>query len=168
MPDSDRGPDEGRRRFVSRLSLGLIGAAALGAAVPVLGYLIRPARAREIETAWRDVGAPADFPIGVTRKVIYPDPDPDPWEGVAVRNAAWVRRVGPTSFVAYSVYCTHTGCPVEFVQSASLFLCPCHGGVFDGDGAVLSGPPPRPLDRVPVRVQDGRVEVRTSPVPSQD
>ena len=26
------------------------------------------------------------------------------------------------------------------------FRCPCHGGVYDADGKVLEGPPPRPLD----------------------
>jgi len=32
------------------------------------------------------------------------------------------------------------------------FLCPCHGGVYDRDGRVVSGPPPRPLERLNVRV----------------
>jgi Rieske Fe-S protein len=35
---------------------------------------------------------------------------------------------------------------------ATRFRCPCHGGVFDAEGNVVEGPPPRPLDRVEVRV----------------
>jgi menaquinol-cytochrome c reductase iron-sulfur subunit len=38
-------------------------------------------------------------------------------------------------------------------------MCPCHGGVYYKDGSVAAGPPPRPLERYPVRVQDGQVEI---------
>lgn len=166
MAGPENGPDAGRRRFLSRLSLGLAGLATLGAAIPFVGYFFRPARAQA--NVWRDVGALDEFPLHYTRKVVYPDPDPDPWEGVAVRNAAWVRRDGPEELVAFSIYCTHTGCPVDYVQDAGLFICPCHGGIFDRDGAVSAGPPPRPLDRPAVRVRDGRVEIGTVPIPTPD
>jgi len=137
--------------------------AAIGATIPFVAYFLRPAR-REAPV-WRDVGALDEFPVGEMRKVVYPDPDPDPWEGVAVRNAAWVRREDEDTFVAFSIYCTHTGCPVNWVTDAEMFLCPCHGGIFDREGHVTAGPPPRPLDRTPVRIRDGRVQVRTVPVP---
>lgn len=128
--------------------------------------LITPARRQS--RAWRVVGVVEEFPVGSTTKVTYPDPDPDPWSGLAVRNAAWLRREAPDRFVAFSIYCTHTGCPVEWVDDARLFLCPCHGGVFNGSGDVSAGPPPRPLDRPEVRVRDGRVEILTSGVPTPD
>lgn len=153
----------GRRRFLGLLSLAAAGLVAMGAAIPFVAYFLRPAR-RE-PPVWRDVGPIDGFVVGETRKVVYPDPDPDPWEGLAVRNAAWVRREEADRFVAFSIYCTHTGCPVNWVHDARLFLCPCHGGIFDQQGRVTSGPPPRPLDRTPIRVRDGRVELRTSPVP---
>jgi menaquinol-cytochrome c reductase iron-sulfur subunit len=162
MPEAPTA-DSGRRLFLGRLSAGLASLAALGAAIPLVAYFIRPARPDA--PAWRDVGAVADFPIGETRKVVYPDPDPDPWEGMAVRNAAWVRRESEDHFVAFSVYCTHTGCPVNWVDDARLFICPCHGGIFDNEGRVSAGPPPRPLDRAPVRIRDGRLEIGTTPVP---
>lgn len=164
MDGTEHGMDAGRRSFLSRLSLALAGLAAVGAAIPFVGYIFRPARPEP--PVWRDVGPLSDFPIGSTRKVVYPDPDPDPWDGIAVRNAAWVRREAPERFVAFSIYCTHTGCPVEYVTDAGLFLCPCHGGIFDRDGSVSAGPPPRPLDRAPVRVREGRVEIRSIPIPT--
>lgn len=166
MAGTQHGTDRGRRSFLSRLSLALAGLATLGAAIPFVGYFFRPARADA--TAWRDVGALEEFPLGDTRKVIYPDPDPDPWGGVVVRNAAWVRREAPDRLVAFSIYCTHTGCPVHYVDEAGLFICPCHGGIFEYDGSVSAGPPPRPLDRAAVRVLGGRVEIRTMPIPSPD
>lgn len=166
MAGTDHGPDQRRRSFLGRLGLGLTGLVGLAVAAPFVSYFLRPARPEP--PGWRDVGALEEFPLGSTRKVVYPDPDPDPWEGLSVRNAAWVRREGPERFVAFSTYCTHTGCPVDYVHDAGLFLCPCHGGVFDRDGSVRAGPPPRPLDRAAIRVRDGRVEVRSQPIPTPD
>lgn len=155
---------EGRRRFLGRLALAVSGFAALAATVPLVAYFVRPARSSA--TAWRDLGPVGDFAPGLTRKVVYPTPDPDPWEGTAVRNGAWVRRELDGSFIAFSIYCTHTGCPVHWVEEGGLFLCPCHGGVFDRDGDVSAGPPPRPLDRPGVRVRNGRVEIEVADVPT--
>lgn len=154
----------GRRHFLGRLAGAFAGLVAIAASVPLIGYLVRPAR--PTGRAWRDVGATADFQPGTTRKVVYPTTNPDPWEGTAVRNAAWLRRGRDGSFVAFSIYCTHTGCPVTWVEDGGIFLCPCHGGVFDRDGGVASGPPPRPLDRPVVRVRDGRVEIEVADVPT--
>ena len=42
-----------------------------------------------------------------------------------------------------------------------MYVCPCHRGMFDAKtGAVLSGPPPRALDPLPVRVVEGAVQVQ--------
>jgi isorenieratene synthase len=58
---------------------------------------------------------------------------------------------------ARSGRCTHKGCPVRVASDG--FHCPCHGGRFDLDGAVVGGPPPRPLDALQVVEVDGRVRV---------
>jgi Rieske Fe-S protein len=40
------------------------------------------------------------------------------------------------------------------------FVCPCHGGVYDArTGKVLQGPPPAPLQRIPVREVSGQLRV---------
>ena len=39
-------------------------------------------------------------------------------------------------------------------------LSPVHYGVFDAQGTVLSGPPPRPLDRYEVKVEGDKLYVR--------
>jgi len=44
-------------------------------------------------------------------------------------------------------------------------MCPCHGGVYYKDGTVAGGPPPEPLDRYPVRIQDGEVQIETEAIP---
>jgi menaquinol-cytochrome c reductase iron-sulfur subunit len=76
-----------------------------------------------------------------------------------------VRREGEDEFVGFSMYCTHTACPITWSEGANLFMCPCHGGTFHRDGRVAGGPPPRPLDRFDIRVQDGQVWLRTMGAP---
>jgi menaquinol-cytochrome c reductase iron-sulfur subunit len=106
-----------------------------------------------------------DFAIGETVNVRFEDASALPWSGVTARTAAWLRRESETRFTAYSVHCTHLGCPVRWMAEAQLFLCPCHGGVYYADGTVSAGPPPRRLPTYPVRVRAGQVEIQTSPIP---
>jgi Rieske Fe-S protein len=49
---------------------------------------------------------------------------------------------------------------VSWDARAREFACPCHGGRYNLTGAVEAGPPPRPLERLPARVEEGRVLVR--------
>jgi menaquinol-cytochrome c reductase iron-sulfur subunit len=163
VDSADQSP--GRRRFLERISLAAGGVFAFLLAIPFVGFYIAPAgRSRG---RWRDVGSVDEFGIGSITQVTYHDPEPDPWSGLAVRNAAWLRRDGAADFTAFSIYCTHTGCPVRWVAGANSFLCPCHGGVFDRNGDVSAGPPPRPLERLTVRVRNSRVEILPLGVPDQ-
>jgi len=163
---SGAGPAEGpgRREFLTRVSiaLGALGAAIVG--IPVVGFLLAPFLEKPSQV-WRPVGAVDSFRPGMTVKVDFPDSSPLPWAGVVARTAAWLRREPDGTFVAFTVNCTHLGCPVRWLPDAGLFMCPCHGGVYYKDGAVAAGPPPRPLPRYPVRVRDGQVEIQTSPIP---
>jgi thiosulfate dehydrogenase [quinone] large subunit len=62
-------------------------------------------------------------------------------------------------FRAFTAVCTHSGCTVEY-DGASSFVCPCHGGRYDGQtGAVIAGPPPAPLRRIDVVVSDGDIRL---------
>lgn len=153
-----------RRRFLSRISLGLSAAAGAIVGIPVVGFLVAPLL-RRAPRVWRDVGRVDQFAVGETVAVTFEDASPLPWSGVTARTAAWLRRDDAATFTAFAVNCTHLGCPVRWVQSAELFLCPCHGGVFNRDGTVAAGPPPRPLTRYQVRVRDGQVEIQTAPTP---
>jgi len=62
--------------------------------------------------------------------------------------------------VVFSSSCTHLGCTVQWNANQNLFLCACHGGAFSRDGAVKSGPPPRPLDRLEFRIDSGNLLVK--------
>lgn len=49
---------------------------------------------------------------------------------------------------ALSPVCTHSGCIVNWNPSEKSWDCPCHGGRFGADGAVLNGPPTEALTRI--------------------
>jgi menaquinol-cytochrome c reductase iron-sulfur subunit len=153
-----------RRRFLSRASLAISGAIGAVMGLPVVGFLLAPL-ARKEPRVWRPVGRVDQFAIGETVAVRFEDASALPWAGVTARTAAWLRRDDESRFTAYSVHCTHLGCPVRWVADAKLFLCPCHGGVYYADGSVSAGPPQRPLPTYPVRVRSGQVEIQTSPIP---
>jgi len=159
---SASGPETLRRRFLERLSFVLGSIAAAVVATPVVGFLLGLRKPSEV---WRAVGKLDDFTLGATVKVSFLDPSPLPWAGVTAQTAAWLRRIGDQQFIAFSIDCTHLGCPVRWLQDANLFMCPCHGGVFYSNGRVASGPPPRPLIQYPVRVENGEVQILTSPLP---
>jgi menaquinol-cytochrome c reductase iron-sulfur subunit len=157
-------PAPGRRRFLGRLSIALSAAMAAVMGVPVVGFLLGPLT-RRAPRVWRPVGPVDGFTVGQTVSVAFEDASPLPWAGVTARTAAWLRREDETRFTAFTVHCTHLGCPVRWVADAELFLCPCHGGVYYADGTVSAGPPPKALPQYPVRVRDGQVEIQTSPIP---
>ncbi len=162
VPPEGSAPEASRRRFLSRLSIlaGSVAAALVG--IPSIGFLLG---LRKAPKEWRPVGKVESFRIGATVEVVFTDPSPLPWSGVTAGTAAWLRRVDEESFIAFSVDCTHLGCPIRWLPDADLFMCPCHGGVFYQDGNVASGPPPRQLTQYPVHVQNGVVEILASPLP---
>src|SRR5262249_3576059 len=70
--------------------------------------------------------------------------------------------VAAEGIVGYSAVCTHTGCDVSGWQDENkYFICPCHASTFDPKdrARVVSGPAPRPLAALPLRLVDGKVSV---------
>lgn len=65
-------------------------------------------------------------------------------------------RPSEHELAAFSQQCTHLSCAVVPELERGVFRCPCHEGFFDlRTGRNLSGPPPRPLPRVTLLVEDG-------------
>jgi Rieske Fe-S protein len=58
---------------------------------------------------------------------------------------------------AFSTVCTHQGCTINKIEG-DLLRCPCHmSGYRIADGSVESGPAPKPLTSVNVKVENGQV-----------
>jgi menaquinol-cytochrome c reductase iron-sulfur subunit len=147
-----------RRQFLSRLSIWVGALGGLIVATPIVGFLLAPL-IRRAGAQWSTVGPVGQFTIGETVEAIVVDPSPLAWAGLASRTAIWLRRDNQVEFTAFSVNCTHLGCPVRWLAGGNIFLCPCHGGVFYADGTVAGGPPQHPLVRFPTRVRNEQVEV---------
>ena len=154
--------DMRRRSFLSKIAVFASALAGAIVVVPSIAFLLG---LRKAPMVWRAVGPVSDFQVGETVEVAYADASSLPWAGVTAKTAAWLRRTGESGFIAFSINCTHLGCPVRWLPNADLFMCPCHGGVFYSDGTVASGPPPKPLIKYPVRINNGVVEILASPLP---
>ncbi|MBT2297608.1 arsenate reductase (azurin) small subunit [Pseudomonas fluorescens] len=52
--------------------------------------------------------------------------------------------------VAYSILCTHMGCPVTYDAATETFKCPCHFSIFDPDkgGQMVCGQATENLPRI--------------------
>jgi Rieske Fe-S protein len=68
-------------------------------------------------------------------------------------------RSGETEWKAFSAVCTHLNCTVQYREDARVIWCACHNGMYDLNGSVVSGPPPRPLDEYLVRLRGEEVFV---------
>jgi len=163
-PSTETPKEISRRRFFEKLSIGLIGLCSAIVGVPLVGFILAPFF-RKVPEKWVTIGKPNDYQIGKTVAVTVIDPSSLPWAGVTAKSGVWLRRVSENDFIAFSANCTHLGCPVRWLPDADLFMCPCHGGVYYSDGKVAAGPPPLPLFRYDVRVENGEVQMKQVIVP---
>lgn len=153
-----------RRSFIMYLLMILGSIIGVIVSLPIISSMLEPLF-RKTPKIWRRVGKVDDFKVGETVLVTFRNANPQPWSGVTDKTSSWLRRNSETEFIAFAINCTHLGCPVRWVADAQLFLCPCHGGVYNKDGSRAAGPPPKDLYRYPVRIRDDEVEILASPLP---
>ena len=148
-----------RRGFLSIATSAIGGLIAAGMAIPAVAYIIGPALQREKSEAWIRLGSAAKIELGT----------PTLFKAAIERKTGWIVNQEDLSvfvltddgreFIAMSNVCTHLGCRVRWISEQGQFFCPCHNAVFDKQGEVVSGPPPSPLDRYQVKVEDGQIEI---------
>jgi len=141
----DVGAELGRRDFLGRLFFGggMI-AAAVGFVLAALRFIVpprKPPRERKILVAHED-----EMPVGKAKSMEIAG------QKVFVVHLSEGYRV-------LSAVCTHLGCIVEWQEDKQRFFCPCHKGVYDREGKVVSGPPPEPLPSFRIEVDKGLVYV---------
>jgi menaquinol-cytochrome c reductase iron-sulfur subunit len=84
----------------------------------------------------------------------------DGWRATTVKQTVWVTRGAKGALVVLSGTCPHLGCVATWHGDGGRFICPCHNGNFDRHGGLLSGPPPRGLDPLPVKIEGGKLWVK--------
>lgn len=133
----------------------VVGAVVVG---PVLGFIGSPVMRRS-KSNWVPILDDAELGPGQTRETSYILRVRDGFAVVDRKYSVFLKRSGE-DVVAFDPTCTHLGCRVTWVEGKERYLCPCHGGVFDADGNVVSGPPPKPLITYSVKVEDGKIWIQ--------
>lgn len=137
-----------RRRFLT-LGVGSVGAVITLGYIGVGGIFLDPPAA-SAETL-QEVGQVSEFKERVPKLIAY--------KGSGVEEGVYVVNMGEEGWVALDFHCTHLQCAVNWVEATKQFMCPCHGGVYDLKGNVVSGPPPKALPRRVISVQGDSVKV---------
>ncbi|MBI4411518.1 MAG: Rieske (2Fe-2S) protein [Deltaproteobacteria bacterium] len=154
LPDTDS-----RRNFLKQGIFIMGGLITAGIGVPAVTYFLAPLWQKE-EEDWTEVGTVAELPVGEPFKIDFVQRKRDGWMTVEGRSSAWAVTVDGEQFTVFDPRCTHLGCPYRWDAEKKKFLCPCHNAVFSVTGEVLAGPPPRPLDRFPVKVAGGKLFIK--------
>ncbi|WP_321473378.1 ubiquinol-cytochrome c reductase iron-sulfur subunit [uncultured Paludibaculum sp.] len=105
-------------------------------------------KAQAIVWPRKEVAAEGDLAIGAAKVFQYPGPN----------DNCLLVRISEAKYVAYSQKCTHLSCAVIYSEEKNVLECPCHNGSFSiDDGHVIQGPPPRPLPRVNLESNGGKL-----------
>ena len=62
-------------------------------------------------------------------------------------------KIGDSNYLIVIGLCTHLGCIPTWEPDKKIFHCACHGGEYDACGVDTFGPPPRPLDIPPFKIE---------------
>ncbi len=128
-----------KRREFFKLLMYLLGSTAfISFFYPLLRFLAPPGSEANIK---KMVLSKAEVPVGKAESIVFNN------------VPAIVINRPHKGFIVLSKVCTHLGCIVEYEADKDRMLCPCHAGTFDLDGNVISGPPPKPLQRLPFRIE---------------
>ncbi len=150
-----------RRTFLGWL-LGL-GTVTVGGflSVPLFKFALHPLTETTTETAWSDLGNADEFAsINGPKKAVITVNQTDGWRKVVQEKSVYVIKGADDKLKVISSICPHLGCSVRYNDADKKFACPCHKGVFENDGKLVSGPPPRGLDELDSRIADGKLQVR--------
>ncbi len=149
-----------RRSFLERLILAP--AALMAATLAGLAGFASVPKAQDTAKRWRK--ATSMFDLGnKPMLVVLAERHQDGWYETRQQTVVFVDKDETgKGYRALSATCTHLGCGVSWDDAKSQFICPCHKGVFDRSGRVVSGPPPRPMDRFEARLNEktGDIEVQ--------
>jgi menaquinol-cytochrome c reductase iron-sulfur subunit len=155
-PPTKDSPDSqvlSRRKFLSTATFGIGAFITAGFALPAFAYLLAPATKRRAEGTWLPLGSTSKIELGVPTLFKVTVTRETGWIVNEEQLTVYVLTQDGREFVAMSNICTHLGCRIRWIDEREEFFCPCHNGIFDKAGNVIGGPPPRPLDQYPVKVE---------------
>lgn len=156
-PRTDRS-DISRRSALAVVAGGLA-ALATGAFGLVAGFLSN-SLGRGGARPWIGIGPAEGLDAGSFQKHVIHVAREHGWRRESVPKILYIKDLYPADPIALLSTCSHLGCSVSWEEESRRFRCPCHGGLYDAEGAVIGGPPPRPLTRLEVKIEDEICYVR--------
>lgn len=147
-----------RRSFLVKFVAA--GSTLIGAGLAGLAGLVLSPKVASAAKKWRKAIAVTDLPSSFPYAAVLTERHEDGWYGTKRQTVVFIDKDGD-NYKALSATCSHLGCNVKWEADTKQFKCPCHGGCYDRSGKVVSGPPPRALDEIRVRVnqQTSNLEV---------
>jgi Rieske Fe-S protein len=133
----------------------------LGLAIPGVAYLLDPLlRRRARQSDYHTLARLGELVEGVPRSFAVVDERQDAWVRYPREpiGSVWLIRQpagADPPVIAFTAECPHLGCAVNLAADGKSFLCPCHTSNFSFDGKPLNQVPPRPMDRLEVRLAPG-------------
>jgi menaquinol-cytochrome c reductase iron-sulfur subunit len=133
--------------------LGAMLAAVIG--VPAAAFLIDARNRPACASGMRSVARLSELQVGKPKEIVIRETRRDAWNlhPDDIVGRIWLVRKPNDEVLAFTTICPHLGCSVNVSEAG--FVCPCHGGAFDGTGKRIeptqgSNPAPRDLDALPV------------------
>ena len=138
-----------RREFIKGATAIIGGLITAVIGLPTVAYLIDPALRESAKEDWIPVGKLADMPVSKPTPFSFTRVQVNGWERTSTSHGGYVIRKSENlkDLLILNSKCTHLACTVNWSDADKVYLCPCHDARFGGQGEVLGGPPPRPLDR---------------------
>lgn len=141
----------GNRRTFVRVAAGGVGLCYAAAfAYPVYRYLESPVEKSASLAAVSEVSLPEAHKLAPGTALMFK---------FGSRPALLIHHPDD-EWVALIAVCTHLGCTVQYQGDQGRIYCACHGGVYNArTGGNVSGPPPKPLERLEVKRTESAVVV---------
>lgn len=166
MPqDNKTGEGKGgvsRREFLAYAAGSAIAFIGVVEGLAALGGSLSPAFAPKKLGEWVKLGRVDTFKPEQPQKVDFTLFIQDGWMETTSAKSVWVVRHEDGNFNVFNSRCTHLGCIVDWKTGSRglAFYSPCHAGVFNLEGTVVTGPPPRSLDKLEWKVEGGELSCR--------
>lgn len=148
-----------RRNFLQSAIWGIGGLIGLGFAVPAVAYVVGPALGGTQTQTWMRLGPTSKVELGTPTLFSFTIQTQTGWIVNSEEISVYILSTDGRTYIAMSNICTHLGCHIRWIAEQNLFFCPCHNGQFDISGNVIGGPPPKPLNRYDVKVENGQLFV---------
>src|SRR6266550_4561980 len=154
--ESGSGQNKSRRAFLLLLPLGVMA----GVFTSIAAAAVRFLRPRVVATSnkWIDVAPLTDLKgtQPLAKKIVAEHIAG--WAAVTEEHSVYILPAKNNQVL--SAICPHEGCEVSWQSDTNLFSCPCHESYFAAAGSRIKGPSLRGLDALPMRQQEGKLQVQ--------